>query len=95
MTEKQPEESIAEAAANAATDPVDQTPEKPALNACPCGKVPGRLILEMPRQAKYGNALGDCCGMWGVEFRNGYTMDQEESVARATEAWNSAPRAGD
>lgn len=89
-----PEPSIAQAAAEAAN------PEKapailPPLRPCPCGQVPNRLILEMQRQAKYGNALGECCANWAVEFRNGFTADQEESVVRATEAWNAAPRAGD
>lgn len=65
----------------------------PPLAPCPCGTVPENLLIEMPDRAKYGRAMGDCCGDWSIEFKNGYTQDPEKTTARAREAWNDAPRA--
>lgn len=78
------------------------TPEPPAppppppqieLLPCPCGEVPSGLLIEMGQRAKYGQCMGDCCAEWSVEFRNGYSQDQHETLGRAQEAWNSARRA--
>lgn len=72
-----------------------ETEVKP-LAPCPCGIVPEVLLLEMPERAKYGRAIGHgngCCGEWGIEFRNGYTADPDESAEKARKAWDKAPRA--
>jgi hypothetical protein len=49
-------------------------------------------MIEMQERAKYGRTLGDCCTEWSVEFRNGYSKDPEDTLARAQKAWNAAPR---
>ncbi|KPK72258.1 MAG: hypothetical protein AMJ84_04530 [Acidithiobacillales bacterium SM23_46] len=69
-----------------------EQPRKVELQPCPCGKTPGGLLIEMPERAKYGAAMGDCCGMWIVEFRNGYATEHEITLKRAQDAWNNAPR---
>lgn len=66
--------------------------EAPKLAPCPCGKEPSTLLIEMPERAKYGVAMGDCCGTWMVEFRNGYAQDPNITTKKAREAWNDAPR---
>jgi hypothetical protein len=66
--------------------------EAPSLAPCPCGVVPENLLIEMPERAKYGRTMGDCCGEWSVEFRNGYTTDPNLTTERARRAWNEAPR---
>lgn len=71
----------------------EETPEAPTLLLpCPCGKEPSTLLIEMPERAKYGVAMGDCCGTWMVEFRNGYARDPNITTKKAREAWNDAPR---
>lgn len=84
------DETIAEAVSKA----VNAKPEKEPMPVapCPCGAQPGGLMIEMPERAKYGIAMGDCCGVWMVEFRNGYTQDRDMTLRRAHEAWNNAPR---
>jgi hypothetical protein len=64
------------------------------IKSCPCGRTPDNLIIEVAERAKYGLAMGDCCGTWSIEFRNGYQKDRLVTEQLATEAWNSAPRAG-
>ena len=64
------------------------------LEPCPCGKVPEGLMIEMQERGKYGRTMGDCCAEWAVEFRNGYTADQQETLKKAAAAWNAAPRVG-
>jgi hypothetical protein len=67
--------------------------KKVKLAQCPCGQTPKALLLEMPpKPAKHGRALGNCCASWGIEFFNAY-KEGEETVQRASEAWNMAPRA--
>ncbi|KPK74259.1 MAG: hypothetical protein AMJ84_00280 [Acidithiobacillales bacterium SM23_46] len=67
--------------------------EQPPIKMCPCGQFPDGLLIEMPERAKYGRAMGSCCGDWSVEFRNNYTQDPQETLTRASKAWNDAPRA--
>ena len=63
------------------------------LNPCPCGETPTALIVECEDRAKWGRVAGNCCNDWIVEFRNGYAAEgSAESMERAAEAWNSAPR---
>lgn len=78
---------------------VDHTQAIPApvekkinLRACPCGKPPGLLRIEMAgKGAKIGQARGSCCGAWAVEFINN-TDNMELSLEKAAAAWNTAPR---
>lgn len=74
--------------------PVPEKPvqERQKLGSCACGKTPENLFITAPERSKWGFVAGDCCGEWTIEFRNGYTADQEVSIQRATEAWNNAPR---
>lgn len=62
------------------------------LHACPCGQVPTNLMIEVAERGKYGRTMADCCGMWEVEFRNGFATDAATTNRRAIEAWNRAPR---
>jgi hypothetical protein len=73
--------------------PPPPPPPKPEpLAPCPCGKVPESLMLELPNPPiKYGRAIGQCCGIWGIEFFNAYQTG-EDTIRLATEAWNSAVR---
>lgn len=80
-------ETVAEAAA------AQPAPVKTDLVECPCGKKPENLIIEMGQRAKFGRCMGDCCAEWGIEFRNGYSEDMEQTMKRAARAWNEAPRA--
>lgn len=78
-------------------NPSDEIATPPAppevkLGPCPCGKTPMGLFIEMPERGKYGRTMGDCCAEWQVEFRNGFTADQDETLAKAQRAWNNAPR---
>lgn len=72
--------------------PPDLTGAPTPLAPCPCGKVPERLMIEMPQRAKYGLTMGDCCASWAVEFRNGYTDDPNKTADLARQAWQEAPR---
>lgn len=86
---------MSEQTAKAVAEAVQDQPERPPkveLKPCPCGATPEGLLIEMPERAKYGVTMGDCCGVWLVEFRNGYTNDREVTLKRAQDAWNNAPR---
>lgn len=65
------------------------------LAACPCGKVPERLVVDGEgARPKFAWVSGICCHGWDVEFRNQYEpIGSPESDRRAREAWNAAPRA--
>lgn len=78
--------------AEAVSEAVKQQQQNVTLKPCPCGNTPSGLLIEMQERAKYGQAMGDCCGAWIVEFRNGYTKDNELTLKRAQDAWNNAPR---
>lgn len=73
-------------------DPAKPEAEKIVLEPCPCGKIPEGLMIEMQERAKYGRVMGNCCTEWAVEFRNGYSEDQERTLVKAQQAWNAAPR---
>jgi hypothetical protein len=64
------------------------------LKACPCGKIPTKLLLEETCAGKYANAFGDCCNEWIVEYRTHlYQFDSDESRDNAIKAWNQSTRA--
>ena len=69
-----------------------KAPPKREFQPCPCGNKPERLLLEVDQQSKVGRALGDCCGMWGVEFLRGVETDPEKILDKAHAAWDTAPR---
>ena len=63
------------------------------LLPCPCGKTPTQLnFYGAVKQTKWAMIATDCCGDWLVEFKNGYSTDPAESMAKAVAAWNEAPR---
>lgn len=78
---------------NTGEDEEQLAPEKAVHGSCPCGQIPEDLIIEVAERAKYGLVMGDCCGAWSVEFRNGYQKDPDVTNRLAATAWNSAPRA--
>ena len=68
---------------------------QPLYKPCPCGKQPEAIIVECQERAKFGRVMGSCCAEWSVEFRNSYAADPQETQAKASKAWNEAPRATD
>ena len=59
------------------------------LKPCPCGKVPGRLlVIQVPNESGplEWRVYGDCCLCWEISFT------QTDANAFAEEAWNAAPR---
>ena len=64
-----------------------------ALKRCPCGQVPNSLIIqELELGSRYKRAVPDCCKAWHIEFRVGYTKEDQEIMRLAKEAWNALPR---
>lgn len=65
------------------------------LKPCPCGQTPTVLLIQEELSPlpilKYARCTGNCCAEWEIEFRNDYKKGNE-SMARATQAWNDAPR---
>lgn len=59
---------------------------------CPCGKTPTEILINLPRGSKYGQAQGNCCGDWALEFKAGFPKTNEELTTQAIDAWNNAPR---
>ena len=59
---------------------------------CPCGEIPGTLIIEINQDGKYGRVLGDCCGEWAIEFKIGVGRTKDQAALKAQVAWNEAPR---
>ncbi len=64
------------------------------LKPCPCGKIPTNLLLcDNGQGNKWGDASGDCCGEWRIEFRSDYnSFDSKEAMDIAVRYWNEAPR---
>lgn len=64
------------------------------LKTCPCGKTPTELfICDNGQGGKWGNASGNCCGEWIVEFRTKYhKFDTDECMKQAIRYWNDAER---
>ena len=72
--------------------PAPEAEPKRLFAPCPCGNTPERLLLEVSEQSKVGKAMGDCCGMWGVEFLRGVETEPEKILDKAHAAWDAAPR---
>ena len=68
----------------------ENQPEKKVFGACPCGSVPTDLMISVPNGSKYGAVAGNCCGDWSLEFKAGYPKDQDDLIAKASDAWNGA-----
>lgn len=94
-------ETIEQAAAAAAKGPdaavkdppPPPPPPKRLFVACPCGKIPEKLILEMNQESKVARAVGGCCGSWAIEFLRGFETEPEAILDKAHAAWDAAPRA--
>lgn len=63
-----------------------------ALDPCPCGNTPSKLIVDQSDYSQWAWATPDCCREWSIEFRAGYEKDPELVASRAAAAWNAAPR---
>ena len=64
------------------------------LKKCPCGRTPTKLhIVDNGQGGKWGDASGDCCGEWKIEFRTDYNkFDTKECMSLAVDAWNETER---
>ena len=64
------------------------------LAKCPCGEVPGSLLIQDAGQGgKWARVSGSCCDEWSIEFRTDYSaLDSESCKALAEAAWNQALR---
>ncbi len=62
------------------------------LKQCPCGKIPGKLVIVVENLQKWSFACGNCCHDWHIEFRSDYAIG-DELMEKAIEAWNNTCRA--
>jgi hypothetical protein len=63
------------------------------LKRCPCGETPDQLVFEPGKSSLHGYVYGDCCGVWGIEFRiNGRTYMETRTEDVLRNVWNGAPR---
>jgi hypothetical protein len=63
------------------------------LKKCPCGRYPESLFISQTQSSSWGEACGNCCGEWNIEFRSvNHDPFSKESYERAIEYWNDMPR---
>lgn len=83
---------IAEAVKSVVNDEPPVPEEPRALAPCPCGEVPTELLINLPKNSKYGHVAGNCCADWILEFKAGYPKNDNHLIAVATMAWDRGPR---
>ena len=64
------------------------------LKQCPCGKTPTKLDITETLYGKWIDIMGNCCGEWTIEARNGYSKG-DDMMKNAITAWNNVPRWND